>query len=478
MDHILYWNAVALEANRRDFTDIPTGASVPMPEQGGPTLSSRALAIVLLTMYDAHAAVVGGSSLPAYLPGLPGKPAGATADAAVAGAAHRALSALFTRQQAAFDAALAVAPLSGTAIRASIAFGVEVANALLADRGGDPGAGATGHVHSQKPGRHRPDPVAQHASSHAPWYGASAKLFATPTRLSLDPPPAKGSRDYNKALKQVRGKGVAPELMGTLPAAYAKRTTDETMIGLFWAYDVPPNLGTPPRLYNQIVREVACAEGNDADENARLFALVNAAMGDAGILAWADKYKYDFWRPVLGIREHDASMGPMPPTPGSDLHADCDPEWRPLGAPASNVKNGVDFTPPFPAYPSGHATFGAAALHMTRLFYDVPKGNRANDRVWKGPFVSEELNGATKDARGVIRPRHSRMFDGGLWQMIVENGLSRVYLGVHWSFDAFALTSRGAPDFSKFIGGVPLGLKIAESIFQAGAKKGPKKSTA
>lgn len=35
-DPILYWNAVALEANRRDFTDIPPGATTPMPEQGAP----------------------------------------------------------------------------------------------------------------------------------------------------------------------------------------------------------------------------------------------------------------------------------------------------------------------------------------------------------------------------------------------------------------------------------------------------------
>ncbi len=74
MSHILFWNAVALEANRRDFTDIPPGTE-PLLEQGGPTLSSRALAIIHLAMYDAHAGARGNPvSLPAYLPGLP--PAG------------------------------------------------------------------------------------------------------------------------------------------------------------------------------------------------------------------------------------------------------------------------------------------------------------------------------------------------------------------------------------------------------------------
>ncbi len=55
--------------------------------------------------------------------------------------------------------------------------------------------------------------------------------------------------------------------------------------------------------------------------------------------------------------------------------------------------------------------------------------------------------------------------------MIEENGFSRVYLGVHWSFDAFALLHDGKPDLTQNIGGVPLGLKIAEDIFANGMTK-------
>jgi vanadium chloroperoxidase len=57
--------------------------------------------------------------------------------------------------------------------------------------------------------------------------------------------------------------------------------------------------------------------------------------------------------------------------------------------------------------------------------------------------------------------------------MIVENGLSRVYLGVHWSFDAFALGPNDKLDLSRNLGGVPLGLTIAEDIFRSGLKKSP-----
>ncbi|NJQ96593.1 MAG: vanadium-dependent haloperoxidase [Hydrococcus sp. CSU_1_8] len=149
--------------------------------------------------------------------------------------------------------------------------------------------------------------------------------------------------------------------MGTLPNGIDARTADETLIGIFWAYDGAAGLGTPPRLYNQIVRRLAIAKGNTEAQNARLFALVNAAMGDAGILAWDQKYIHDLWRPVVGIREHDESFGPAATEANNDISNDGDPFWLPLGAPNSNSTK-KNFTPNFPAYPSGHATFGAAAF--------------------------------------------------------------------------------------------------------------------
>ena len=45
-----------------------------------------------------------------------------------------------------------------------------------------------------------------------------------------------------------------------------------------------------------------------------------------------------------------------------------DPGFMPLGAPASNLQ-GPNFTPPFPAYTSGHATFGAAHAAILRNFF-------------------------------------------------------------------------------------------------------------
>jgi hypothetical protein len=198
-----------------------------------------------------------------------------------------------------------------------------------------------------------------------------------------------------------------------------ERTAEQTMIGIYWAYDGRPGLGTPPRLYNQMVRAVAEQEGNTEAENARLFALVNVAMADAGLTAWNNKYDDAFWRPILGIRNADAD--------GNDATSGG-AEWTPLGAPASNPRPGeTDFTPPFPAYTSGHATFGAAVFETLALFY-------GRDDI-SFTFVSDEFNGVTVGSDGEIRPLVERTFDS-FTEAKLENAQSRIYLGIHWRFDA------------------------------------------
>ena len=102
-----------------------------------------------------------------------------------------------------------------------------------------------------------------------------------------------------------------------------------------------------------------------------------------------------------------------------------DVNYSPLGAPASNLI-GPNFTPPFPAYTSGHATFGGSVFEILRNFYGT-------DRI-AFSFVSDEFNGVTRDNRGNVRPRLSRRFSS-LSQAEEENGQSRIYLGIHWAFD-------------------------------------------
>jgi vanadium chloroperoxidase len=53
-----------------------------------------------------------------------------------------------------------------------------------------------------------------------------------------------------------------------------------------------------------------------------------------------------------------------------------------------------------------------------------------------------------------------------------------VYLGVHWIFDAFAVHPDGRPDLEQNVGGVPLGIRIAEDIFNGGRADGLRQATA
>jgi hypothetical protein len=219
-----------------------------------------------------------------------------------------------------------------------------------------------------------------------------------------------------------------------------ERTPEQTEIGIYWGYDATPSLCAPPRLYNQIAVHIADQMGSNPIELARLLALANVAMSDATLTCWESKYHYDFWRPVTGIRESDAGTGPT--GAGDDNPATIgDPWWSPLGAPASNL-TGPNFTPPFPAYPSGHATMGGALFQTLRRFYRT-------DRI-QFTFVSDEFNGITKDNLGSVRPLIPRSFHR-LSQAEEENGQSRIYLGIHWSFDKTE--------------GIAMGRRVADYVF-------------
>lgn len=330
---------------------------------------------------------------------------------------------------------------------------------------------------------------------HGPYYGISAAILATTHDIKIADPPLNPSippldpsnppdlstsptpeyLKYLEAVEDVHRMGGAEELATT------KRQPVQTVGGLFWAYDGSNLIGTPPRLYNQIVKQIAFDEsiGSDinSDENnaqfIRLLALVNVAMADAGIFCWRDKYKYELWRPLSGVR-----ADPTGPVPGGYAR----PTWRVLGAPSTNT-NETGFKPPFPAYPSGHATFAAAAFQMVRLFYnqrgdkklfqehsssanDVKSfepqlqksmdnaklkvdRNVANDSI-SFTFISDELNGISRtlyqpynpslpleSQPGDVRTRIPVTFSS-LKEAIFSNAMSRIWLGVHWHFDGFA----------------------------------------
>lgn len=432
-DPILRWNEIALHCNYEDFS----GTFRSTPEQPGPTKSAYALGLVHAAMFEAENSI--DRTYQPYLSYVTvlgnTKP---SIDAAVAAAAYSTLIAMHPAQRSILDAKyqqhLAEIPDSA-AKNLGISIGFAAASQVMAAREGDGYATMNTWMPSQQPGRHRVDPLNPGQPFHGSDWGAVRPfILQSGSQFRAPPPPAIDSAEYAAAYNEVKiygGDGI------TTPTV---RTQEQTEIGLYWAYDGTRRMGTPPRLYNQIIRVIAQQRGNTVAQNARLFALVNMAMSDAGVTAWESKYYYDYWRPIVGIREADVGTGPTglgdnnPATAG-------DAAWKPLGAPNSNGGE-MSFTPPFPAYPSGHATFGAAAFKMVANFYGT-------DNI-AFVFMSDELNGATTDERGNVRPARTRSFST-LSQAIRENGQSRIYLGVHWQFDATA--------------GIDMGTKIADYIY-------------
>ncbi len=405
------------------------------PDQGGPTRDSRALAIVHAALFDALNSVQHH-----YTPYLATAPNanGASVEAAVAQAGHDTLVHLYPSQVATFDAALAdtlAAVPRGQPKSRGIAVGSYVAAAILAARGAD-GSDATSDYHTiDLPGHHQPDPLHPDQGFLGPAWGGVTPFAVSDVAAFRPPaPPDLASAAYAAAFDQVRVLGAADaETADRDGNGRPDRTAEQTQVGLFWGYDGSPGLGTPPRLYNQIVRTIAEQEHNTVFENARLFALVNLAMADGGICCWDVKYLNDFWRPVVAIRAADTDGNP-------DTAQEAG--WAPLGAPRSNDPGATNFTPPFPAYTSGHATFGAATFHTLADFY-------GRDDV-TFTISSDEFNGVTRDQDGSIRPVVTRTFTS-FSAAAEENGQSRIYLGIHWAFDK--------------VYGIEAGTAIADSVF-------------
>jgi hypothetical protein len=260
----------------------------------------------------------------------------------------------------------------------------------------------------------------------AHWYACKPFVINSTDQFRVPPPPALDSVEYAVAFEE------AKRLGGDGLVTPTERTPDQTQTGIFWAYDGTPSLCAPPRLYNQLALHIADQMGSSDLEVTRLLALINVAMADAGMAVWDSKYFYEFWRPVTGIREADPGTGPTGAGDGNDSTLG-DATFLPLGAPASNL-SGPNFTPPFPAYPSGHAGFGGALFEILRRFYQT------DDIAFT--FVSDEFNGVTLGNDGQPRPLAPRSFNS-LSQAEEENGQSRIYLGIHWSFDKTAGISQG-----------------------------------
>lgn len=322
----------------------------------------------------------------------------ASKEAALNQAAWRVLSTAYPGQSSIYDAAYAgrmAAIGDGAEKTAGIALGNAVADQYIAWRSADGAGNSVPYTPGSGPGQWRPDPMIDPPQeAWGPAWG-SVQPFAMTSGSQFAPPPAPAltSQQYTDAFNEVKS-------LGALDSA--TRTQEQTDIAYFWAYD-RAGMGPPPVMFNQHVGDIAAQAGNSLEDNARLYAMTMIAAADASIAAWDSKYADNFWRPITGIREADTDGNP---------NTEADPNWIPLGAPADPGEQ--DFTPPFPAYVSGHATFGGAVFSMLAHFY----GGDAMDFS----LTSGEMPGMVRQFSSFS-------------QASEENGRSRIYLGIHWNFD-------------------------------------------
>lgn len=429
VDVILEWNAVIIEADR-----ISHSGGLPN-DQPGPTNSSRAMAIAHAAMFDAFNSIE--RRFEPYLIQLPNSVSNnANVDAAVAKAARDVLVDLYPSQRSFFDARLTQTLRrvpDGTRETRGINVGRLVAEEILEEREDDladqPLFGGTITVapgfFQNFPGEPGPGGLSPLWGNLEPFAIDDVDNFLVSDRVGRTVAQRAAflrGVEYAQAYNQLIALGSDGVSAPTL------RTQDQTYIGIYWGYDGSVGLGTPPRLYNQIVREIAIQEDNTVAENARLFALVNLAQADAGIAIWGAKWDdtigFDFWRPIRGIRQVSTTGTPLD---DGNPFTTADSDWTPLGAPRTGgVAPQTNFTPPFPAYTSGHSGFGAAVFKAVANFYQT-------DNI-PFTFISDELNGVSRDIDGSIRPLVPRSFDS-LSEAAAENAASRVFLGIHWRFD-------------------------------------------
>jgi hypothetical protein len=205
------------------------------------------------------------------------------------------------------------------------------------------------------------------------WGNVTPFVIRSASQFDPGPPPALNSDTYTTDYNEIKQIGV--KLSST-------RTSEQSDIAQFWR-------ASPTAIWNSALTQVMETRNLNLSEKARVFALMYLAAGDASIACWGTKYEYNFWRPEPAIISGGLD--------GNDSTI-ADASWQPFIP-----------TPPFPEYPSGHATNSSAMAKVLMLeFGDNP-----------GVPITVTLSGIT---------RNWNSFSEGVQEVID----ARVYSGIHF----------------------------------------------
>ena len=357
---VVQWNNMALQAIR--------------DTNPGPTVASRALAIMHTAMYDAWASydAVAVPTRPNGIPRHSGLGNGlGNKNQAISYAAYRTLADLFPGDLALYQSLMSSLGYdpgnTSTDASTPVGTGNVAAAAVLSYRHGDGSnqLNAYADTSGYQP-VNTPDQIIDPLHWQPLRVNGKVQKYLTPHWGTVTPFALASGAQFRPAgpILNTADPGYTAQVNTIL--SYSANLTDTTKtIADYWANG--PHSETPPghwMLFSQFVSAqfVSRRNKNDANGDVKLYFALSNAVFDAGIACWDCKRAYDYGRPITavhwvcagqqisawgGIGQGTVSM------PGS--------QWMPYQE-ASVV------TPPFPEYCSGHSTFSAAGAYVLRQF--------------------------------------------------------------------------------------------------------------
>lgn len=373
-DVVTDWSKTMIEAQAVDNTPAPAGA--------------RIAAIVQASVFDAVNGVA-----PRYrsIHVPPRAPAGASKQAAAAGAAHEALLAFYPAQQALLDAQLAISVglMDGSqqSITDGLAWGKSVADQIDAWRSTDGfNSVLPPYVAGTDPGDWAPTPPAFVATPAWRTLAVTTPFGMTsPSQFRPPPPPPLTSAAYAAEFNEVKSTG---SLTSTT------RTAAQELTARFWASD------SPIGMWNRVALRQMGGKHASILKEARALALLNMSLADGFIAVWEAKNHFDTWRPITAIQTADTDGNPA---------TDADPAWQPLMP-----------TPPFQEYPSGHAGVSSSGANMIAIL------------LGDGPFT----------VTSIAYPGLVRSYSNAL-AALEDVADARTFIGFHFRFASDAAIAMG-----------------------------------
>jgi PAP2 superfamily len=175
-------------------------------------------------------------------------------------------------------------------------------------------------------------------------------------------------------------------------------TPDQRWLAFFWSDDLTNVTFSPGPRWMAIGTQALIQSKSNLETAIFMDAKIGLALNDAAVACWYNKYYYNVERPETYIKNT------------------IDPSWEPILY--NKLTGDTGFTPPFPAYPSGHSTMAAAGAEALSSIFGY--NYSLTDRCHEG---RSDFEGST--------PRSFNSF----YEMAEEDAYSRIPLGVHWRMD-------------------------------------------